>query len=414
MYELITLPNGVRVVCEHMPSVRSAAVGIWVGVGSRFERREEAGSAHFIEHMLFKGTAAHSAGELAEEMDAIGGQCNAFTGRESTCFYARVLDSHLDTASDILSEMFFDSLFAQRDVESERSVILEEIDMCKDSPEDLVEDRLLSGCFPGSLGRPVLGNAAALKRMTGTSLRIFKEREYSPERIVISLCGSFTDKNVRRLTERFSSLERTAPRQPRKSLYAPTVTLRRKSTEQNHFCLGWPGLPCGSDDRFAWQILSTVFGEGLSSRLFQTVREKNGLCYAIGSFTASFSEAGLFGVSTAVGRETEKKALSLIAGEVEKLLQHGITAEELDRARELIKANLLLAMESTSSRMHRLGAGILQMGQSLSPEETAQRYDAVTREDVLSLARRLLRPDALSFSAVGHLSGAEDYLSLLR
>ncbi len=414
MYETMNLSNGVRLVAEHMPGVRTAAVGIWVGAGSRCERRGEYGSAHFIEHMLFKGTASHSAGELAELMDDIGGQCNAFTTRDSTCFYARALDNHLDRASDILAEMFFDSRFNPDDVDNERGVVLDEIDMYEDTPEDLVVERLTGKCFPGSLGRPVLGSAASLAQLTGGSLRAFMAREYRPERVVVSLCGSFTDANVLRLAERFSALPPSAPTRLRPAAYAPGVTARRKSTEQNHFCLGWPGLPVGSEERFTWQILSTVLGEGLSSRLFQTVREKYGLCYAIGSFTASYAETGLFGISTAVGPDTEARALSLIAGEVRRFREDGITPAELARARELCKSNLVMALESTSARMNRLGAAVLQLGRCLSADEVLARYDAVTADDVLSLSRRLLAPEGLSFSAVGRVAPAETYLALLR
>lgn len=211
MYEIITLPNGVRIAHEKMSGVRSAAVGIWVGVGSRYEKRGEEGSAHFIEHMLFKGTAHSTAAELAGRMDAIGGQVNAFTSRDSTCFYARVLDSHLDEASDILCEMFFDSLFSESDVVNERGVVLEEIDMYRDTPEDIVVEPAHGQDLPGALGKPVLGRPASLNGMTGASLRAFKEREYSPERIVVSVCGSFTEDNLARLCSRFSALAPSRP-----------------------------------------------------------------------------------------------------------------------------------------------------------------------------------------------------------
>ena len=237
MYEIITLPNGVRIAHEKMSGVRSAAVGIWVGVGSRYEKRGEEGSAHFIEHMLFKGTAHSTAAELAGRMDAIGGQVNAFTSRDSTCFYARVLDSHLDEASDILCEMFFDSLFSESDVVNERGVVLEEIDMYRDTPEDIVVEQLMGRIFPGALGKPVLGRPASLNGMTGASLRAFKEREYSPERIVVSVCGSFTEDNLARLCSRFSALAPSRPAACRKSAYTPAVVVKRKATEQNHFCL---------------------------------------------------------------------------------------------------------------------------------------------------------------------------------
>ena len=414
MVEIMTLPNGVRIACEPMSAVRSAAVGIWVGAGSRCERPGEEGSAHFIEHMLFKGTKSSSASELAGRMDAIGGQINAFTTRDTTCFYARVLDTHLDKASDILSEMFFDSLFREEDVLSERGVVLEEIDMYRDTPEDVVVEQLLAKVFPGALGRPVLGKVSSLETMTGASLRAFKEREYSPERIVVSLCGSFADADVQRLADRFSVLPSSRPNPVRKSAYKSAVTVRRRATEQNHFCLTWPGLPDGHPDRFAWQVMNTVLGGGMSSRLFQTIREKHGLCYSIGSFTSSFRETGLLAVSTAVNRDAEKKALALIRAEVDRFRESGITPDELSCAREQLKSGIVLAMESTSARMNRLGSAILLMGRCLSVDEIIERYDAVTAEDVLRMARQTLTPEGLGFSALGRLGDTKEYLGILR
>ena len=414
MYETITLNNGLRLAFEHMSGVRSAAVGIWVGVGSRHERRGEEGSAHFIEHMLFKGTSQSSAAALAGRMDAIGGQINAFTTRENTCFYARVLDTHLQEASDILSEMFFDSLFDENEVFSERGVVLDEIDMYRDTPEDVVVEQLLTKVFPGPLGKPVLGSPASLGKMSGASLRSFKEREYTPDRVLISLCGSFTDEDLDSLSRRFSSLSADRRRSPRRAAYRASHVFRRKATEQNHFCLLWPGLPEGSEDRFAWQVLSMILGGGMSSRLFQKVREEHGLCYSIGSFTSSFADTGMFGISTAVGRETEEMALKLIRQEVDRFLGEGISPEELSRARELIKSSIILSMESTSSRMHRLGSSILSFGYCLSADEIIDRYNAVTAEDVMKLARRTLTDSELSLSAVGRLTDPDRYRQIVR
>ena len=413
MYEIMTLSNGVRIVAEHMEGVRSAAVGIWVGAGSRCEKRGEEGSAHFIEHMLFKGTDRSDAAELAGRMDAIGGQINAFTTRESTCFYARVLDTHLPEACDILTEMFFDSTFAEEAVSNELGVVLEEIDMYRDTPEDTVVEQLLGKVFPGPLGRPVLGRPSSLRKMTGESLRAFKDREYSPARIVVALCGSFTDGDLRLLQERFSRVEASRPNRIRKTGYTPARVLKRKATEQNQICLTWPGLPEGHKDRFAWQILSMVLGGGMSSRLFQTVREQNGLCYSISSFTASFAETGLFGISTAVGRDSEEKALTLIRREVERFTADGITEQELSRAREQIKSGVVLGLESTSARMHRLGSATLYQGECLSADEIIERYNAVTADAVLALARKTFIPEGLGFSAVGRLAEEEKYMSLL-
>ena len=414
MYEIITLPNGVRIACEHIDTFRSAAVGIWVGVGSRMEKRGEEGSAHFIEHMLFKGTAHSSAEELAGRMDAIGGQVNAFTTRDSTCFYARVLDSHLKEASDILTEMFFDSLFRQEDVENERGVVLEEIDMYRDTPEDLVVEQLMAKVFPGPLGKPVLGKTSSLQKMTGDSLRAFKDREYAPDRIVVSLCGSFTDKDVQHLSDSFMRLSPQRGKATGETAYTCARVYKRKATEQNHICMTWPGLSEGDDRRFAMQVMSMILGGGMSSRLFQKVREENGLCYSIGSFTSSFSDTGMFGISTAVGRDTEEKALTLIRSEIDRFRDDGIEQSELDRARELIKSGVILSLESTASRMNRLGSSVQSLGGCLTPDEIIDRFNAVTVDDVCALSRETLADEAQSLSALGRLSDPAAYRALVR
>jgi predicted Zn-dependent peptidase len=309
--------------------------------------------------------------------------------------------------------MFFDSLISSSEVESERSVIAEEIGMYNDTPEDLVVEKLLAKCFPGPLGRPVLGREASLRSLGSEELRRFKEREYRPERMVIALCGSFQDRHLRQISERFSCMEKGLWSRSAAARYVPAVSMKRRTTEQNHFCIGWPGLSIRDEGRFAEQLMSTILGGGMSSRLFQTVRERYGLCYSIGSFAAGFAETGFFGVSTAVCRESERKALALITGEMEKFRQDGVSQAELDRAREQMKSSLFLALESTSARMNRLGGGELQIGRCLEEEEVAARFDAVTREDILQLARRMLDPAVQSLSAVGRLSGEEEYLSEL-
>lgn len=413
MYEKITLPNGARIVYEKMPYVRSAAVGIWIDVGSRFETAVDNGAAHFIEHMLFKGTNKYSAAELAGLMDGIGGQINAFTTRDSTCFYARVLDSHLNMAIDLLSDMFFDSRFSQEDVENERGVILEEIDMYDDSPEDLTVERLFAKCFKGALGRPILGKPSTLKSMTGESLREFKENHYKANRIVISLCGSFEDSHLMMIHDRFSNMDKPGKVAHQKGNYAPAVTVKRKQTEQNHLCIGFPGLRYSSEERFAMQLMSSILGGGMSSRLFQTVREKFGLCYSVYSFSASFSDTGFFGIATALGRETEVKALGLIKDELYRIRDDMVTDEELFRAREQVKSSLVMALESTSSRMNKLGTGELHLGSSMSPDEIIARYDSVTKQGILSVAQRIIDFERVSFSAVGRISPIDVYTALL-
>ena len=409
MYEKITLPNGVRILTERIPYVRSAALGVWVGSGSRHERPGENGAAHFIEHMAFKGTARRTAAALAEEMDAIGGQVNAFTTKENTCFYARVLDTHLPQAADMLCDMLFCSKFDDADVDTERGVILEEIGMYEDNPEDLCAEQLAAAVYKGSsLSRPILGRRATLEKMDGAFLKGYMAAHYLPGDLVVALVGSFTGRDVEELKGRFGGLSGGALPPVKPAVYHPSLTRKKKATEQNHLTLAFPGLPYGDERRFALQLLSSLLGGGMSSRLWQEVREKRGLCYSIYSYGAGHAETGLFAIYTALGRETEGEALRTIVREVRRFADEGVTQAELDRAREQSKANVLMGLESTQARMSNLGRGELLSGAVLEADDIIAAYDAVKREDVLALARELFDFDRVSLSAVGRV-GEEDY-----
>ena len=414
MYEKITLPNGARVVFERMEGVRSVSLGIWVGAGSRFERADEGGSAHFIEHMLFKGTETRTAAQLAEEADALGGQLNAYTTRDNTCFYTRVLDTHLPRAAEVLADMFFRSRFDEADVENEKGVIGEEIDMYEDTPEDVAAENLLAGCFPGALGRPVLGTEETLAGLSGRSLRAFMERTYTAPRIAVALAGSFTGADVDAVARIFAQMPPAEHTEPERSAYAPCLTLREKAVEQNQLVLGFPGLETASEERFAMQLFSNILGGSSSSRLFQTVREKHGLCYSIYSFTAGYQDTGLFAVALAANRQSERRALGLTIDELRRIRDDGVTAAELERAREQVTASILMSLESSASRMNRLGYGELFLpGGALTPDELIERYEAVTLADVRSLAQRTLDFRRASLSAVGRVADGEEYRAAL-
>ena len=414
MYDRIVLPNGVRILTEHVPAVRSAAIGFWVGSGSRRESSADSGAAHYIEHMSFKGTERRSAAVLAEEMDAIGGQLNAYTTKEDTVFYAWVLDTHLPQAVDMLCDMLFHSRFDEADVQTERGVILEEIGMYADNPEDLCAERLATAIFRGSsLARPILGRKASLEKMTGEKLRDWQKRHYVPSQIVVSLAGSFTDADVADLERRLSVLEGPQLPKLRPAHYSPAFTIRKKAIEQNHLTLAWPGLPLGHPDRFTLQLLSSILGGGMSSRLWQKLREENGLCYSVYTYGAGHADTGLFAAYLATGSETEAEALRTIARETRRFVESGVTQAELDRAREQSKSNVLMGLESTQSRMGNLGRGEILTGQVLTTEEVIAAYDAVTADAVQSLAARLLDFDQLSLSAVGRVGSEEYYKELL-
>lgn len=414
MYEKMTLPNGVRILTEAVPGVRSAALGIYVATGSRQEKASENGAAHFIEHMLFKGTGKRSAAALAEEMDAIGGQVNAYTTKESTCFYARALDSHLDRAADILCDMFFSSKFDEADVQTERGVILEEIGMYEDNPEDLCAERLAAAVYKGnSLARPILGRKATLEAMTGQWLREYMAAHYLPGDIVVSLAGSFTHRHVEALKARFSALAPGTGPQPRRAVYQPSIVVKKKAIEQNHLTLAFPGLPYGDDRRYALQLLSSILGGGMSSRLWQRVREEKGLCYSIYSYGAGHADTGMYAVYTALGKETEGEALATIVETVKDFTVRGVTRSELNRAREQSKANVLMGLESTQAHMSNLGRSELISGRVMEADDIIAAYDAVTVEEVRALSEQIFNFEQVSLSAVGRVASADEYRELL-
>lgn len=414
MVQIETLPNGVRLVTEHIDTVRSAALGIWVGGGSREEGDAESGAAHFIEHMLFKGTAHRSAQDIARETDAIGGQMNAFTTKECTCFYGRVLDDHLPQALDILFDMVYHSSFTQEAVETERGVILEEIDMYEDTPDDLCAEKLAAQVFQGNpLARPILGAKETLAQMTGDSLRDYHRRHYQGHNTVVALAGSFSPEILDDLRQRFAVLPAGTPRPLTPAVYTPGFVATAKPIEQNHLTLAFPGLDYNSPRRFALQLLSSILGGGVSSRLFQQVREQQGLCYSVYSYGAGHADTGLFCIYTALNRETETKAMATIRQVVDQLRQEGPTDEELSRAREQSKANVMMGLESTQSRMSHAGRSLLFSGEILTPEQIIAAYDGVTRADVIALAQDIFRWDQVSLSAVGQVRTAEEYRDLV-
>ncbi len=414
MYEKITLDNGVRLLFEEIPYVSSAAVGIWVGSGSRHEPAELSGISHAIEHMVFKGTHHRSAVQIASEMDAIGGQVNAFTTKECTAFYVRAMESHLPQAIDVLTDIFFSPRMDRADWNNERGVILEEIGMYEDSPEDLVTERLFGAVFRGcALGRPILGTASTLGRINAGRIAQYRQENYRAGGLVVSLCGKYAARDKETLLERFAALPPNPPLVAGPGSLEPAFVVRHKDIEQNHLCLAYPSLPIGSPERYAQQVMSNILGGGMSSRLFQRVREERGLCYSVYSFAAGHEDAGLFGIYTALGKETERAALALIRQVVQEYVQDGPTESELDRAREQVKANVLMGMESTSARMNHLGRNELLLGEVKTPEEIIAAYDAVTRETVCALAKRTFVPEKLCFSAVGRVSSASKYKDLL-
>lgn len=417
MVEKIILNNGVRVLCERLPHVRSCTIGFWAESGSRHEPEELSGISHFIEHMLFKGTKTHSAQQLACAFDEIGGQVNAFTSKDHTCYYARTTDMHLQTAVDLLLDMYTNSVFDKKEVDLERGVIFEEIDMYEDTPDDLVNEQLAQEIYKGDpLGMAVLGTKETLSGITSDILRDYRNRHYTAARTIISLCGSVSDSDLETICKK---LEKAIPTGGDKLVdgevqYKPSMVLRRKKIEQNHVIMAFEGIPLGSEHRFSMQVLNNILGAGMSSRLFQKVREEHGLCYSVYSFCTNYIGAGIIGIYVGLNPESEQKAIKLIREILEEIKADGVTPEELHRTKEQLKTTLLMGMESTSSRMNVIARNEMIYGREVSEDELLKGLDEVTANDVQALAQRVFDFGTVSLSVVGTIGKKSDYSALLK
>jgi len=402
--ETAELANGVKVLTEKIPHVHSASIGVWVDVGSRDESEHQAGVTHFIEHLMFKGTQRRSAKDIAEELDAVGGQLNAFTTKEYTCYYARVLDEHLPLAVDLLGDMLFHSRFDEVDIDRERNVILEEIKMYEDAPDELVHD-IFAGTIwhDHPLGRPVIGSEQSVRNLSRDDLLLFYRQFYIPGNIVVAAAGNFElGQLMELLSGTFGGL--TGGKKERRFVVpepSKQVFCRAKDTEQVHLCLGTPGLPMDHEKIYVFQLINTILGGGLSSRLFQEIREQRGLVYSVFSYHSSYHDSGLFCVYAGLSRENVREALELIVKEIRGIQQQGVSPVELQRVKDQLKGNLLLSLESVSTRMSRLGKSQLYLGKITPPEEIVRRIMAVTNDDIMELTRNLLKPENFSLASVG-------------
>lgn len=376
--------NGVRIVLENIPAVRSVTIGIWVLTGSRNETEVNNGISHFIEHMFFKGTKNRTAADIAEAFDSIGGQVNAFTSKEYTCFYAKVLDTHKDHALEILADMFFNSAFDEEEMEREKKVVLEEIKMYEDTPDDIVHDLLARAAYGNHpLGYPILGTEEHLKSFTPNQLRDYIHTHYLPENVVISVAGNVEDDFIDRIDRYFgtygSTIQRSAIKEP--SFLANQIE-RHKETEQAHLCIGYNGLPIGAEDVYSLIILNNVLGGSMSSRLFQEVREKRGLAYSVFSYHSSFQDNGLLTIYAGTGNEQLPLLKETIENTVTGLIKEGITDKELKNSKEQLKGSIMLSLESTNSRMSRNGKNELLLRKHKSLDETIQEIDNVTHRSI--------------------------------
>ena len=401
------LSNGITILTKHMPHVRSVSMGVWVNVGARDESREENGLSHLIEHMIFKGTRTRTAYEIAKEFDAIGGQTNAFTAMENTCYHARVLESHLDTMVDILSDIFLNSIFEAVEVERERPVILQEIGMVEDSPEEYIH--ILTGrnyWGDNPLGRSILGSPDNILRFDAEAVRSFFQRCYQPDRILIAAAGQVAHNAlVDRLAPAFEAIQ---PGQGFRERETPIVQRQvevcHRQLEQVHLCLSTPGLATTHPERFAFSLMNSILGGNMSSRLFQEIREKRGLAYAVYSYLVSYEDTGMFGVYAGVEPSRAVEVTSLIAQILNQLKEKPVPIGELRDAKEFTKGSMLLASESTDNQMVRLAQGEINYQRYVPMEEVVAHIDAVSPEDIQALAVRLFQDQQLVLTVLGPLS----------
>lgn len=406
------LPGGIRILTERMPEIRSVALGFWIGVGSRDEAPDLQGSAHFLEHLLFKGSAAKNAADIAEAFDAVGGEANAFSAKEYTCLHGRVLDADLGMATDLCSEMLWLPALRPDEVESERKVIFEEISMHEDTPDDLVHDLFAEDVFGNhALGRSVLGTNETVGQISVESLRAFHQTHYRGRNVVVAAAGSVDhDELVDRIAQLFPRDDGTLP-PPEQSAPLPARRMRaiHRSTEQVHLVVGGPGYSRQHPDRWAWGVLDTLLGGGMSSRLFQEIREKRGLAYSVYSYRNLFRETGLYGIYAGATPANAVDVLQLILEEMDRMAEEGITEEELERGKGHMRGSMVLSLEDPSSRMSRLGKSELVQGEILSIDELVARINAVTLEDVARVAADLLGPEARVLSVIGP-AAEEDFV----
>jgi predicted Zn-dependent peptidase len=400
---LSTLPTGERLITETVTSVRSVALGFWIGTGSRDETDARAGVSHFIEHLLFKGTSMHSAQEIAEIFDGLGGELNAATSRETTVLYARVPDDRLERALDVMVGMVYDPAFA--DVDAEREVVLEEIAMVDDNPQDLVHDVVAEAVFGGHpLGRPVIGRAEVISSVSRRALATYHRAAYVSDNVVVAAAGNVDhDRLAALLSARLPGAAAAArrARRPFTRVPLPGYRFQRKPTEQYHVCLGAPGVSRRDERRFAASVLDSILGGSASSRLFQEIREKRGMAYSVYSFGSQYSDAGQVGLYVGTREENLVACFDIVARELAEVAAGGVRDGELERAKENLKGRILLSLESTSSRMSRLGKSLVTNTELLPVDEVVARIEAVTAESVAALAAELLRLDRLSAAGIG-------------
>ncbi len=411
-----TLKNGIRILTKKMPHVRSVSMGVWVNVGARDETSLESGLSHFIEHMIFKGTTRRTAFQIAREFDAIGGHTNAFTAMENTCYHARVVDTHLDTMVDILSDIFLNTVKEEKEVENERPVIFQEIGMVEDSPEEYIH--VLSGnTFWGDhpLGRSILGTRENVISFDAKAIKSFFCRFYQPDSIVISVAGNVDHDRFADLAGSVFESVRPGNGVPGRTSPHPAslVAVHRRELEQAHICIETGGLSITDPRRYAFSLMNTILGGNMSSRLFQEIREQRGLAYSVYSFASSYVDTGLFGVYAGVDPKKTRETVELILNEMQRLKKTLVDPAELRDAKECTKGCLMLASESTDNQMIRLAQSEMHFGRYIPLDDVVQKIEAVTEDDILELSQTLFQQDQLALTLLGPLEDKKMYEDIL-
>ncbi len=407
MYIKSALNNGIRVVYEKIPYIRSVCAGIWIGTGSSNENQDINGISHYIEHMLFKGTYKRTAKEIAEAIDNIGGQINAFTGKECTCYYTKTLDTHFDIAIDVLSDMIYNSKFDENDLKIEKRVIIEEINMYEDSPEELVHDVLSETVWKGSsLGSPILGTKESLEKIKRKSIHSYLEQQYIPENIVISIAGNVEYEYMMDLLEsKFNKIpsKNNNSNSELTAKFNMDKQLKEKETEQIHLCIGFESLEHGNESLYTLMAVNNIFGGGMSSHLFQKIREELGLVYSIYAYPTTYRKSGLYTIYAGMNPEHTNKVYEMIFTEINKLKKNGISKDELDKSKEQLKGSYILGLESTSGRMNTMGKSELLLGRIYTPDEVLTKIDNINLDMAKDIINRIFNTDKIGVAAVGNI-----------
>lgn len=405
-FDQITLPNGLRIIGERIPHFRSVSVGLWMGAGSQFEAADEGGVSHFLEHMVFKGTEKRTARQIAEEMDAVGGQLNAFTAKECTCFYAKVVDEHLPLAMDVIADMAVHPAFDPEEMKKEKGVVIEEIAMAEDTPEDLVHEILMLAHYGDqAVSRPILGTEASVAGCSRENLAGYWSRMYRPQNAVLAIAGNYEWEAVLDMARTLLGDWRAEGLQKLPCVthaVEPTILTREKDIEQVHICLGYPALPMGDERNYDIAIFNSVFGGAMSSRLFQKIREESGMAYTVYSYPNAYTDSGMLSVYAACNPENAAQVYDMIRAEARTIAESGMTEAEFTMAREQLKAGYILGLESTSARMQSNGRRLLLMDATRTETETIDRINAVRFDAVNALMKETLTaPNSIALVGKG-------------